>query len=244
MSTRLHAALVLLLLPLASCADEERQTLQVLAAASLTDVFTDLAATFEDDHPGVDVQLSLGSSTDLAGQAADGAPGDVLATADEESMRIAEEAGAAARPLDFATNHLVIVTPRGNPAAVASVRDLAGTTWVRCADDVPCGRTAVAVLEQGGAEDEPVSLEEDVRGSLDKVVSGEADAALVYASDAVSAGDEVVTVPIDGAEDLSVSYWIALLEQSADADLAGDFVDLVRGDQGLAALQEAGFGPR
>ncbi len=235
------AALIGALLPLAGCADDESTTLQVLAAASLTDVFTELGEQFEADHDGVEVEFSFGSSTDLAEQAADDAPGDVLATADETSMTIAEDAGAVDNPATFATNVLVIVAPPDNPAGIATVDDLEGATWVRCADDVPCGRVALAVLEDAGVVAEPASLEEDVRSTLDKVISGEADAGLVYASDAVAAGDDVAAIPIEGAEAQLTSYFIDALDQSEDGDLADDWVELVTGPEGQAALTGAGF---
>lgn len=219
------------------------ETLQVLAAASLTDAFTELGERFEAEHDGVDVEFSFGSSTDLAEQAADGAPGDVLATADADAMAIATTAGAAADPSVLATNTLVIVTPRDNPAGVGSLGDLAGTTWVRCADEAPCGRAARAVLEDAGATARPASLEEDVRATLDKVVSGEADAALVYATDAVSAGEAVTTVEIPGAERERNPYLIATLAQAGDADLAGEWAAFVTGPDGEAVLTEAGFTP-
>jgi len=233
---------------LAACGDDDQEgggddaTLQVLAASSLTDVFTELGEQFEADHDGVDVELSFGSSTDLAEQAADGAPGDVLATADSTAMSVAEGAGVVADPATFATNVLVIVTPPDNPAGIATLDDLDGTTWVRCADDVPCGRIALAVLAAAGVEAEPASLEEDVRATLDKVMSGEADAGLVYASDAVAAGSDVTEIPIAGAESELTSYLIGALDQAGDAGLARDWVDLVTGPEGQAALAEAGFG--
>ena len=242
------AVLVLAATSLAACGDDDNDSggsgggkLQVLAASSLTDVFTELGDRFEADHDGVDVEFSFGSSTDLAEQAADGAPGDVLATADETAMKVAEDAGVAADPATFATNVMVIVTPPGNPAGITSLADLDGATWVRCADDAPCGRVALAVLADAGVDAEPASLEEDVRSTLDKVTSGEADAGLVYASDAVAAGDAVETVPIDGAESELTSYFVAALDQSKDSDLAQAWVDLVTGPDGQAALTEAGF---
>ena len=213
----------------------------MLAAASLTDVFEGMADDFEADNEAAEVTFSFGSSTDLAEQAADGAPGDVLATADETSMPVAEDAGVTGDVETFATNVLVIVTPPGNPAGIESLADLEGATWVRCADEVPCGRVAVSVLEANGITAEPASLEEDVRATLDKVVSGEAEAGLVYATDAVAAGDSVTTVPIPGAEEQLTSYFAATLEQAEDADLAQKWVDYVLSDEGQAALTEAGF---
>lgn len=235
------------LLPLAACSasgtgDDEPAELTVLAAASLTDVFEQLATPFEEEHDA-SVTFSFGSSTDLAEQAADGAPGDVLATADETSMAIAEDAGVAGEVETFATNVLAIVVPAGNPAGIESLDDLEGATWVRCADEVPCGKVAVAVLAADGVTAEPASLEEDVRATLDKVVSGEADAGLVYATDAVAAGDDVDTVEVPGAEDQRTSYDATTLEQADDADLAADWVAWVTSDEGRAILADAGFGP-
>jgi molybdate transport system substrate-binding protein len=242
-----------LVLPLAACgggddgedagggAGEGGGTLTVLAASSLTDVFEELANGFEDEHD-VDVTFSFDSSTNLAEQAADGAPGDVLATADEASMGIAEDAGVTGEVETFATNVLTIVVPEGNPAGIASLDDLEGTTWVRCADEVPCGTVALAVLEDAGVTAEPASLEEDVRATLDKVVSGEADAGLVYATDAVAAGDDVEAVEIPDAETHLTSYYATTLEQSEDADLAADWVAWVTSEAGQAILGDAGFG--
>ncbi|MBL0749470.1 molybdate ABC transporter substrate-binding protein [Nocardioides baculatus] len=245
-----HLAALVLVLPLAACgggddgkgADStDRAELTVLAAASLTDVFGDLATDFEKEHDA-DVTFSFGSSTDLAEQVADGAPGDVLATADETSMGLAEDAGVTGEVETFATNVLTIVVPKGNPAGIESLDDLEGSTWVRCADEVPCGKVAVAVLDANGITAEPASLEEDVRATLDKVVSGEADAGLVYATDAVAAGDEVEAIEIPGAEDELTSYYATTLAQSEDADLAADWVAWVTSEEGRAILQDAGFG--
>ena len=239
---------LLLVLPLAACGGDDASggegggggELTVLAAASLTDVYEDLAEGFEAEHD-VDVTFSFGSSTDLAEQAADGAPGDVLATADETSMQVAEDAGVTGDVSPFATNVMVIVTPPDNPAGIESLDDLEGATWVRCADEVPCGRVALAVLEDNDVTAEPASLEDDVRATLDKVISGEADAGLVYASDAVAAGDDVTTIEIPGAEEQLTTYFIATLQQSEDAELAQEWVDLVTSEEGQQALTDAGF---
>ena len=234
-------ALLLLLVPLAGCGgDADDSELTVLAASSLSDVYQELAATFEDQNQA-DVTFSFGSSTDLAEQAADGAPGDVLSTADATSMQAAESAGVTGEVVEFATNVMVIVTPAGNPAGVESLDDLAGATWVRCADEVPCGRVAQAVLEENDVAAEPASLEEDARATLDKVVSGEADAGLVYASDAVAAGNRVETIEIAGAEEELTTYFATTLEQSEDAELAQKWVGLVTSEEGRATLTQAGF---
>jgi molybdate transport system substrate-binding protein len=234
-------AALALLLPLAGCGPDDDETLTVLAAASLTDVFEELAAAFEEDHD-VDVDLSFGSSTALAEQVADGAPGDVLATADASSMQAAQDAGVTGDVAAFATNELVIVTPPDNPAGIGSLADLADATWVRCADEVPCGRVARRVLADGGITAEPASLEEDVRATLEKVAAEEADAGLVYATDAVAAGDRVTSIRIPGAGDELTSYFLATLEQAGDDALAREWVDLVRSEEGREVLTAAGFG--
>jgi molybdate transport system substrate-binding protein len=222
--------------------DGDGATLQVLAAASLTESFEALEAEFEARNEGVDVQLQFGSSTDLAGTVADGAPGDVLATADETSMQLAVDAGVTAEePAAFAENELVIVTAPGNPAGVRSLADLDGLDWVRCANDVPCGRVAVTLLDDAGVTAEPVSLEVDVKAALEKVVSGEVDAGLVYRSDAVAAGGDTALVPVEGAEAVPAVYYVAPLAQSPDAALADAWIDLVESEAGREELSAAGF---
>ena len=226
----------------AAAGDGEEQTFNVLAAASLTEAFTTLEKSFEADNDVVNVEFRFESSTDLAESAADEAPGDVLATADETAMTIAVDAEVtAAEPVTFATNTLVIVTPPDNPAGVASLADLEDATWVRCADDVPCGRVALTLLESQSITAEPASLEPDVKTTLERVSSGEADAGLVYASDAVTAGDSVATIPIEGAEAALTTYFVAPLTQAGDTDLATAWVDLVTSEEGQQALTDAGF---
>ncbi len=239
------ASALALLTSLVACGgndpEDDGGTLTVLAAASLTDAYEALGRTFEDEQ-GVEVEFSFGSSTDLAEQAADGAPGDVLATADEASMQIAEDAGVTGEVVTFATNVLVLVTPPDNPGGIESLDDLADATWVRCADEVPCGRAALGVLEANAITAEPASLEEDVRATLDKVISGEADAGLVYATDAVAAADDVATIEITGAEEQPTSYFAAPLEGAEDADLAQGWLYLLTSRVGQQALTDAGFG--
>ena len=242
---RALAALVLIL-PVTACgADEGDPTLTVLAAASLTGTFTELAETFEARNEGVEVELVLGSSTALAEQVLDGAPGDVLATADEPSMEAASQATAEA-PQAFATNTLTLVTPVGNPADIASVADLDSpdVDFVACAVTAPCGALAADLLETAGVEAAPASEEVDVKAVLGRVTQGEADAGLVYRTDAVAAGDDVTEVEVPEAEDLSTTYLVAPLRSAEGerADLAADFVALVRSAEGQQLLADAGFG--
>lgn len=237
---RLLLALALVL-PLAACGGgDDDQTITVLAAASLTETFTQLAETFEDQHPAVEVQLVFGSSTTLAEQAVDGAPGDVLATADSRAMEVAVDGGVTARePETLALNELVIVTPPGNPANVTGLGSLAtpGVDWAKCVSSAPCGALAESALARRGSQAAPVTEEVDVKAVLARVVAGEVDAGLVYRTDALAAGDDVDTVEAEEAAP-STLYEIAVLDGSATA---AEFVELVLGDAGQAVLRNAGF---
>ena len=217
------------------------QRLTVLAAASLTETFTDLARELEAENPGVEVTLAFDSSATLAQQALEGAPADLLATADTRTIESAADALAAA-PEVFATNMLVLVVPAGNPAGIESVDDLAGATYVACVETAPCGASWSSLADQQGIEAEPASLEVDVKAVLARVVADEVDAGVVYASDAVAAGDAVETLDLPGAEDQVTSYALGLLEQSSEPGLAQDFADLVLGKTGRRVLTDAGFG--
>ncbi len=219
--------------------------LTVLAASSLTGTFSDLATRFEADHPGVHVTLAFDSSATLAEQVAQGAPADVLATADERTMDTVVAAdGTAGAPGIFATNRLRLVTPRDNPAGIASFADLdaGGVDYVVCVDSAPCGAAATAALDSAGVSRPPASEEVDVKAVLSTVALGEADAGLVYATDARAAGSEVRSLPVPGAATTENPYPIAVLSESSVPALAQEWVDLVRSAQGQRILTEAGFG--
>lgn len=241
-SARSALLCLFLLLPLSGCTTQTEATVTVLAAASLTEPFERLADRFEEDHPGVVVRLAFDSSATLAQQAVEGAPADVLATADQETMQQAASV-LSDPPRVFATNGLVLVTPAGNPAAVTGVEDLERTdvTWVACVETAPCGSLARTMLDLHRVESEPASLEVDVKAVLAKVASDEADAGLVYESDVVAAGNAVERLPIPGTREHRTRYSIAALEQSEHPALGRAFVDLVRSREGQTALTEAGF---
>lgn len=237
------AALVTVVAPLAACGSKDDKTITVLAASSLTGTFTTLAAQFEKDNPGVSVKLAFDSSATLAQQAAGGAPADVLATADETTMASAKSA-LSSTPQDFATNVMTLVAPSDNPHHISTFSDLdsGGVTYVVCVDTAPCGKVAAALLAQDHITAEPASTEVDVKSVLAKVTEGEADAGIVYATDAVSAGGAVTTIPIPGAAQQTTTYPIATLQQSKQSDLAQKFVDLVLSSQGQQVFKDAGFG--
>jgi molybdate transport system substrate-binding protein len=241
----LTAASLLALLPLTACGGggDDGTTITVLAASSLTGTFTELGKEFEDQHPGVTVKFAFDSSATLAQQATQGAPADVLATADTTTMDSAK-AAQASTPKVFASNVLVLATPAADPAHVSSFADLdkSSVTDVVCVPTAPCGTVAQALLEQDHITGKPVSEEVDVKSVLAKLTEGEADAGLVYTTDAVSAGDQVKQIAIPGSDRQVTTYPIVALKQSKNADLAQKFVDLVTGTTGQQVLARAGFG--
>lgn len=246
----LALALVAPIASLAACGGDssgssggDSTTITVLAASSLTGTFTDLAHRFEQDHPGVKVKLAFDSSATLAQQAVGGAPADVLATADTSTMDSAKDA-LASDPKVFATNTMVLVTPKSNPAGITTFPDIdkGNVTWVACVETAPCGKVAAALIQDNHVTSKPASLEVDVKSVLAKVTSNEADAGFVYASDAVAAGDQVDTVEIPKAQDEVTTYPIATLQQSKESTLATQFVDLVTSADGQRVLSDAGFG--
>ena len=237
------AVLVSTMAPLTACGGSDDKTITVLAASSLTGTFTELAAEFEKAHAGVKVKLAFDSSATLAQQAAGGAPADVLATADTTTMDSAKSA-LASTPQDFATNVMVLVTPSDNPAGITTFAELNSgrAKYVLCVDTAPCGKVAAALLEQDHITAKPVSTEVDVKSVLARVTEGEADAGIVYTTDAVAAGDAVKEIAIPGTSQQTTTYPIATLEQSKQSDLATQFVDLVLSSQGQQVLHDAGFG--
>jgi molybdate transport system substrate-binding protein len=221
-------------------------TLTVFAAASLTDVFGELADQLSDDNPDLEIQFNFAGSSALATQIVQGAPADVFASANQAQMSVVtDEDLHAGEPEVFTENVLQIAVPAGNPAAVTGLADFAREelTLAVCAAAVPCGTAAEQVFESAGVAAVPDTLEEDVRAALTKVELGEVDAALVYASDVVSAGDAVEGIEFPEAEDAVNEYPICVLTAAPNPDAAQAFVDLVLSDAGQAALEAAGFRP-
>jgi molybdate transport system substrate-binding protein len=223
----------------------EQRTLTVFAAASLTEVFTELEPRFEEANPGADVVFNFGASSDLAQQIVNGGPAEVFAAANTATMQTVVDAGLVeGEPTVFATNVLQIVTPPGNPAGITSFADLArpGLQVVVCAPQVPCGAAAEEIERAAGVTLSPVSEEPDVKSTLGKVTTGNADAGLVYATDVAAAGDDVQGIAFPEAAQAVNQYPIAVIAAAPAADLARAFRDLVTGAEGRAALASAGFG--
>ena len=219
------------------------RTLTVLAAASLTESFSELARTFEEANPGVTVRLSFGASSALAQQVLAGAPADVLATASTTTMATVTDADRTdGAPVTFATNALVLVTPPADPGGVAALTDLDrdGVTLAVCAPSVPCGVLATEALTAAGVRGNPVTQEDDVKGVVSKVTLGEVDAGLVYRTDATAAGDRLRTVPAAELDAFVTRYQLATLRDSEEPRLGADFLAWVVARPEV--LAEQGFG--
>jgi molybdate transport system substrate-binding protein len=221
-------------------------TVQVFAAASLTDAFEEVATAFESDNPGAEVTFSFGGSSSLVEQLLDGAPADVLATADERTMGELVDAGDS--PIDgepevFAHNRLVLVVPAGNPGDVAELADLADDDLFvgLCAEEVPCGNLAAAGLDDAGISAAVDSYEPDVRSLLTKLVAGELDAGLVYETDAQAAADDVDVVTAPELEERTTSYPIAALDRGGNPDAGAAFAEYVVQDEAQGILATYGF---
>jgi molybdate transport system substrate-binding protein len=221
-------------------------SLTVFAAASLKGSFTEIGELFEQEKPGSTVTFSFAGSSDLVAQIIAGAPADVFASADPTTMTKAVDGDVVSgTPVSFATNTLTIVTPPGNPAGINGFADLANpdVAVVVCAPQVPCGAATEKLEAATGVGLTPVSEESAVTDVLNKVTTGEADAGLVYVTDASGAGDRVVTVSFQESASVVNTYPIATLSAAADPTLAEEFVALVTGPEGQQVLAAAGFRP-
>ncbi len=221
----------------------------VLAAASLSEAFSEIAASYESGHPGAEVALELAASSTLAAQVRAGAPFDVLATADERTMAGAWRAELVQRPMAFASNRLVVIVPADDPAGVRTVEDLArpGVDVVLAHPEVPAGayaRRALAALGiEPAVEANVVSNALDVKAAAAAVALGEADAAIVYASDVTPAlARRVRVLPIPERARVRAVYPIAAATDPEHPRGARAFLELVHSPEGRRALATHGFG--
>lgn len=219
--------------------------LTVFAAASLRTVMDQVGESFTAAHPDRTVRFSFAGSSDLVAQLDAGAPADVLITADQNTMRRAQENGSiAGEPEVIATNVPVLVTAPGNPHGITTLVDAttADVSLVTCAPQVPCGAAAATVADEAGLTLEPVSEETSVTDVLGKVTSGQADAGIVYATDAISAGDTVHRLDLPGAEKARTEYPAAVTATASAPDVARSFLDFLAGKETQMLLADAGFG--
>jgi molybdate transport system substrate-binding protein len=177
-------------------------------------------------------------------QITQGAPADVFASADTTNMAKLTKPGLnGTAPVIFATNLLAIIVPKGNPKGITGVSDLSkpGLKVVLCQPQVPCGIYANQILTKANVKVTPVSLEENVKGVVTKVTSGEADAGIVYTTDVIAAGPSAQAVTIPADQNVVADYPIATVKASKNQSTDAAFISFVLGAQGQSILAKYGF---
>ena len=226
-----------------SCSAAGKEEVLVSAASSLTVPFVAIEQAYEERNPGVDVVLNFAGSSALREQLLAGAPGDVFASANESVMQTVVGAGLVrGNPTGFTSNRLAIAIPSDNPGEIAVFNDLSKSDLLIgiCAEGVPCGDFARAVLARADLEIEVASNEPNVRSLLAKVEAGELDAGIVYYSDVLSG--YVNAVAVSEEFNMLVAYPIARLVNGGNPEAADSFVEFVLSLAGQQILAESGFG--
>jgi molybdate transport system substrate-binding protein len=217
----------------------------VFAAASLTESFKAIGAAFTKANPAATATFSFDASSALVQQITQGAPADLFASADTANMDKLTQAGLnGTPPVVFATNLLAIIVSKGNPKGITGVADLARPDLkvVICAAEVPCGKYANQIFTTAGVTVNPVSLEQNVKGVVTKVTTGEADAGIVYTTDVMAAGDKAEAVAIPANINVIAKYPIASVKTSTKTDVDAAFITFLTGPDGQAILAKYGFG--
>ncbi|WP_311471786.1 molybdate ABC transporter substrate-binding protein [uncultured Actinomyces sp.] len=216
----------------------------VFAAASLQDAFQELATSFEAAHAGVHITFDFQGSQDLVTALDGGSPADVLATANNSTMTDAANKGLVGEQTEFATNVLTLIVPAGNPAGVTGINDgsLDNADLVICAPEVPCGEATAKLADELGVTLNPVSEEQKVTDVRGKVESGEAQAGIVYTTDAAKSGSKVEPIALP-ANSVINHYPIALTKSAGNPQAAQAFIDYILSPEGQKVLQDTyGFG--
>jgi molybdate transport system substrate-binding protein len=233
--------------------------LTIFAAASLTEVFTEMVAEFEAGHPGgLEVWLNFAGSQTLRLQIEQGAQADVFASANQQHANALWAADLIQAPVIFTHNQLVVIMPANNPASIKTLADLTkpGLKLILASPNVPIGRYARQSLEKLNTNptlgvdfsrrvlNNLVSEEDNVKGVVAKVQLGEADAGIVYASDVTPAvADALATLVIPPEFNVVADYPIAVVTGSDQPGLAQAFIDFVLSAQGQAILANHNFQP-
>jgi molybdate transport system substrate-binding protein len=222
-------------------------SITVSAASSLTGAFGQLATKFQSAHPGTNISFNFGSSGALATQIQQGAPADIFASAAPANMTTVQAAGdIVGQPVTFARNSLEIVVKPGNPLGIHSLADLTKANVVGiCVSTAPCGATAAQALRKSGVTipASKVTLGPDVDHTLAEVTAGDADAAIVYVTNAQTLGTQGVAIPIPASKNVSTSYPIAEVKGTQNPTLAQAWIAYVLGPTGQRVLQAASFLP-
>ena len=221
-------------------------TVVVFAAASLSGAFDKIGTQFEKANPGVSMKFNYAGSSSLATQIKQGAPADVFASADTQSMNtVTSGGGADGSPQTFAKNRMEIIVAPGNPKHITSVADLAksGVQVVTCASAVPCGIYAQQIFKKAGITVKPVSEETSVSSVVTKVTLGQADAGIVYVTDVKANGSKTTGVAIPANENQITSYPIAEIKGAPNPTASAAFISYVLGGAGQQVLKSFGFMP-
>lgn len=242
-----HLLLCIVVFSVVACGSDQGSQEEVLvsAAASLTDLFTDIEKRYESAHPSVDLIVNFGGTSALREQIIEGAPVDVFASADTANMDVLVDRDLVeGDPQVFAVNRLTIAVSPDNPGGVHSLEDLSdGALLVGlCAEEVPCGRLAREVLANAGVSPAIDSNEPDVRALLTKIELGELDVGLVYATDVLSAQDRVDSIPITEDVNATTQYPIASLSASPNGSSATAFIAWLLSEEAQSIIADHGFG--
>lgn len=216
----------------------------VFAAASLTEPFNRIGEAFKGAHPGASVNFNFAASSTLAQQIIEQGGADVFAAADEVTMRnVADKGLLDGDPKIFIRNRLEIIVQPGNPRRIARLEHLANPALkvVLAAPQVPVGRYSAEAMAKAGVTVRPVSEAPDVKGVLGAVTLGEADAGIVYASDAKAAGDRVARIAIPLQHNVVAMYPIAAIRSAKNLPVGRAFTEFVLSDTGRKILTDHGF---
>ncbi|HEY7347083.1 MAG TPA: molybdate ABC transporter substrate-binding protein [Ktedonobacterales bacterium] len=232
-------------------------TLNVFAAASLTNAFKEIGQAFQTAHPNVTVSFNFAGSQTLASQINQGAKADVFASANQKQMDVVVQAGGAdaSKSRVFVQNLLLVIIPKSNPGQISTLQDLAkpGLKIVLADKSVPAGQYAADFLTKASADPSfganyqanvtknVVSYETDVEAVVTKVVQGEADAGIVYVTDALANSSQLGQIAIPTNLQTVAVYPIAPLKASKNAATAQQFVDFVLSSDGQTILARYGF---
>jgi molybdate transport system substrate-binding protein len=253
-------------LVLSSCMPSPRPStalsgsITVMAAASLTESFTEIGELFKSQNPGVQVNFSFAGSQQLAQQLSEGSPADVFASASQKYMDAAITANRVKKEdaSVFVKNKLVVIYPAANPAKLTQLQDLArsGLKLILAAKEVPVGQYSLDFLDKANQDTafgvqfkddvlkNVVSYEDNVKSVLTKVTLGEADAGIVYSSDVSPANAaKVGEIAIPDNINVIASYPIAPIQDSQSPQLAQAFIKLVLSTEGQNILAKYGFAP-
>ena len=235
MSTPVHAEQI----------QTKRVTVTVSAAASLSKAYTELGKQFEQANPSIKVRFNFASSASLVSQIQSGAPADVFAAADLTSFdKLLASGNVVKSPKVFARNSMQLVVKPGNPLRITSVTDLSKASVVSlCAKTVPCGVYAATVLSRYGVviAESKITRGVDATATLNAVSTGDADAAIVYATDALSAKKSISIITIPASKNVNASYGIAVVRGSKNSKQAETFVRFVLSPAGQKVLKTFGF---